>query len=42
MIDYSYDGGLYAELVHKRNFKEDAEDSYVPLFFINVLEVKAK
>jgi alpha-L-arabinofuranosidase len=25
-INYSYDGGLYAELVRNRNFKEDAKD----------------
>src|ERR1039458_6910154 len=26
-INYSYDGGLYAELVRNRNFKEDAKDA---------------
>jgi len=25
-INYSYDGGLYAELIRNRNFKEDAKD----------------
>jgi alpha-N-arabinofuranosidase len=25
-INYSYDGGLYAELVHNRSFKEDAKE----------------
>jgi len=25
-INYSYDGGLYAELVRNRNFKEDPKD----------------
>src|ERR1700736_4059892 len=25
-INYSYDGGLYAELVRNRSFKEDAKD----------------
>src|SRR6202171_4085682 len=25
-INYSYDGGLYAELVRNRNFKEDSKD----------------
>src|ERR1035441_8611707 len=26
-INYSYDGGLYGELVRNRNFKEDAKDA---------------
>jgi alpha-N-arabinofuranosidase len=25
-INYSYDGGLYAELIRNRNFKEDSKD----------------
>ena len=26
-INYSYDGGLYGELIRNRNFKEDAKES---------------